>query len=283
MNGIDTRNTASGEDRVKTNGQVFTPDSIVNEMLDNTDKELALSLAGTEDVSNISDDDYISYIVLEPTAGNGNFLVRELERKLLRVENILSSCNETSKVWEIALLKAVSSIHAIELSADNVMTTKLRMLEVITTGSTPIFELEYKEPQSFKTKGFNLSDDMLKSIKYIIDRNIQCGDSLKCEKYLINKSESITDEWTLALDRSKFFDSLFKADYSSPYSLALTQYDFDLETGKVALRERTYKNMHSTTEVYQNTTNYVDYNKVYTLVPVNIYTETDDEVEDFDF
>ena len=283
MNGIDTRNVASGEDRVKTNGQVFTPDSIVNEMLDNTDKELAINLTGTDNVDNINDNDYISYIVLEPTAGNGNFIIRELERKLLRVENIFNKSGENNRNWEIALLKAVSSIHAIELSADNVMTTKLRMLEVITTGTTPVFELEYKEVQPFRTKGFSLTTDMLKSIKYILDRNIQCGDSLKCEKYLINKSYSISDEWTLTLDKSKLFDSLFIADYISAYELVLTQYDFDETTGKVALRERAYENMHSSEEIYKNTTDYIEYNKIYTLSTVSVYVTEDDICDDFDF
>lgn len=283
MDGIDTRNTALGDDRVKSNGQVFTPDSIVNEMLDLTDRELAISLTGTTDINNVSDNDYIEYIALEPTAGSGNFVVRELERKLLRVENIANLNSTSHKAFEIALLKAIASIHAIEISADNVVVTKLRMMEVITTGSTSIFELDDKEQRPFKTKGFKLSNDMVNSIKYILDRNIQCGDSLKCEKYLINKSESILDEWSLALDKSKLFDSMFVAEYESPYKLVLTQYDFDESRGKVALRERAYNNMTSTDESYQNTTNYVNYNEIYKLPLAEVYTALGDETDDFDF
>lgn len=272
MNGINTRETADGEDRVKTNGQVFTPDSIVNEMLDETDKKLAEHF-GVNTGEEISDGDYISYIVLEPTCGDGNFIIRELERKLLRVQNY------TGQEQEIALLKAVSSIHGIELTAENVIATKLRMMQLIETGSTRIFELEYKQPQPFKTTRFNLSEDMKKCIHYILDRNIQCGDSLKSMRYSIKKSSYINDIWNMQLEVFNRANGLFTTDTDHYSELALTQYDF--EDKQVAIRERTYKNMHSDNEVYQNTTGYIPYNLLYTLPSLEVFTSEDEEITDF--
>jgi len=276
MNGINTSQTADGENRIKTNGQVFTPDSIVNEMLDSTDRKLAEYICGLTnvDISQVSDDDYISYIVLEPTCGDGNFIVRELERKLLRVQNYAGI------EQNIALLKAISSIHGIELTAENVIATKLRMMEVIEKGSTKVFELDYKNTQPFKTTGFNLSDDMRKCIHYILDRNIQCGDVLKSTKYLIKKSSYINDIWGLDVKIFNRANSLFSTDTENYSDLVLTQYDF--EDGKAAIRERSYKNMHSNNEMYINESLYIPYNKMYTLPETNVYTPEDtEEITDF--
>ena len=271
MANIEGKSISTTEDRVKTNGEVFTPDSIVNEMLDETDKKLAKYL-GVESVNNISDDDYISYIVLEPTCGSGNFLIRELDRKLKRVQNY------TGTEQEIALLKAVSSIHGIDITSENVVLAKLRMLEVIETGSTDIFELEYKTKQGFSTTGFKLSNDLRKCIQYILDRNIQCGNSLTNERILIWKSNYVKSIWRLNKDRIN--DGIIRNSESTT-ELRLTQYDFENE--QVALRERAYSNLTEPEEKYVNTSNYVEYNKLYTLTEVEVYHVKNSGNEEFDF
>lgn len=277
LDGIQTSN-ALDENRIKTNGQVFTPDSIVNDMLNETDRKLAEHF-GVNSVRDISDEDYISYISLETTCGNGNFLIRELDRKLERV------LNYNGIEQEIALLKAVSSIHGIELTAENVVSAKLRMMEVIENGKTPIFELEYKEPKGFKTEGFKLSADMRKSIQYILDRNILCGNSLTCKHHLTWKSDYIDAIWGMDKAKLGIADSLFRTEINdtTDKELVLTQYDFT-EDGKVAIRERTYRNMHESFEQYKNTSSYVPYNKIYMLNENKVYMENiiDDE-EELDF
>ncbi len=243
--------------------EVFTPDSIVREMLDETDNMLRINGIHT-------DEDYLQYIVLEPTCGTGNFLVRELERKLRIV------LKYTGKDREIALLKAVSSIHGIELTASNVVVTKLRLLDLIKTGTTDIFELEYLNKENIKLEPIQLTPNIEKSIQYILDRNIICGNSLTCKKLLINTECSSEQIWKLKYNNIN--ESMFSTS-DIEIELVLTQYDF--ENGKVAIRERTYENMHSNNEIYRNTSEYVDYDKIYTLNNNEIYSK--DDSCDFDF
>ena len=273
MASIAGKSESTTENRVKTNGEVFTPDSIVNEMLDETDRKLAEHL-GVKCVDDISDEDYISYIALEPTCGSGNFLIRELDRKLKRVAHY------SGVEQEIALLKAVSSIHGVDITSENVVLAKLRMMEVIETGSTDIFELEYKTKQGFSTQGFKLSENLKKCIQYILDRNIQCGNSLKNEKILTIKSNYVHSIW--GLQHNRINDGIIRNSEETE-ELRLTQYDF--ENGKVALRERLYSNLTEEIERYHNTTEYVGYDKIYTLPEVNLYfiENNNNEDEDWDF
>ena len=243
--------------------EVFTPDSIVREMLDETDNLLKINGIQT-------DEDYLQYIILEPTCGTGNFLVRELERKL-RIVNKYTGIEK-----EIALLRAVSSIHGIELTASNVVVTKLRLLELIKTGKTSIFELEYLNKEEINIEPIQLTQDIEKSVQYILNRNIICGNSLTCKKLLINTK--FNDDTIWRLDYHRVNDAMFSTS-DIELDLMLTQYDFD--GTKVAIRERSYANMHSTNEIYVNTSDYVDYNKIYLLDNTEIY-KTDDDCE-FDF
>lgn len=272
LDGIST-SLASDENRIKTNGQVFTPDSIVSDMIDDTDRKLAESF-GVNSADEISDEDYINYVVFEPTAGNGNFLIRELDRKLERVAKY------SGIEQEIKLLEAVASIYSVELTAENVVSAKLRMMEVIETGSTPVFELEYKEISGFRTKGFKLNTDLKKCVQYILDRNIQCGDVLKSVHLLTWKHEQVDTIWDLDKNKLNFSDALFRTDESDE-ELKLTQYDFT--DGKVAIRERAYSNMHEQVERYSKVMGYVDYNKIYTLPSRLIYIEAVEDNEELDF
>lgn len=250
------------------NNEVFTPDSIVNEMLNETDGLLKINGV-------TSDSEYIDYIVLEPTCGSGNFLIRELERKLKCVSKY------TGIEKEIALLRAVSSIHGIELTAANVTLAKLRMLELIEKGTTDVFELEYLNKEIINIEPFELSDNMRKSIQYILDRNIQCGNSLTFKKILMNKSSYFKDMW--GIQKEKVNASIVSTS-ATECELMLTQYDFD--SYNVAIRERSYENMHTEKEIYTNQSEYVKYDLVYTLNKNVIYlsdVETDDEDSEFDF
>ena len=271
MINLEGRSTSVTADRVKTNGEVFTPDRIVNKMLDETDRKLA-KYFNVGCINNVSDDDYISYIILEPTCGNGNFLIRELDRKLKRVANY------SGDEQEIALLKAISSIHCIDITAENVVIAKLRMMEVIETGSTDLLEYDDTEKQSFSTNGFKLSLELKLCIQYILDRNIQCGNTLESNKILIHKSKYIKSIWEL--NKNKINDGIIRNSEieTNKLDLVLTQYDFD--SGKIAIRERTYKNMHEACEEYRNTSQYVNYNKLYTL-DTSVIFEDDIENESY--
>jgi hypothetical protein len=266
------KSTTTTDNRVKTTGEVFTPDSIVNEMLDESDK---LITRHTPQTSAVTSDyiDYIDRIILEPTCGNGNFLIRILERKLQRLLSIQNELDQTLK--EINLLRCLSSIHGIDITAENVVTSKLRMLELIETGKTDIFELGYKTPKPFNIgTGFGLSSNMRKSIQSILDRNIQCGNLLTNEKLLIWKSNYITDIWSI--DKSKLLigDSLIRTDttQSNIGELEITQYNFDLETKTVQLRTKLLSDMKNHREVYTPATKSVPYSHLYELESPPVYT-----------
>jgi type I restriction-modification system DNA methylase subunit len=81
------------DERVKETGEVFTPDTLVQSMLDGLDV----------DWSNPPQDK----IFLDPTCGSGNFLVVLAERGIL-----------------------VNNIYGVDLMPDNIETTKRRLREI---------------------------------------------------------------------------------------------------------------------------------------------------------
>lgn len=278
MASLEGKTNSSTENRVKTTGEVFTPDSIVRDMLDETDRKLK-EYYNVDSVDSITDEDYIDYIVMEPTCGSGNFLVRILERKLKRVQKHMH------ENWEPLLLGAVASIHGIDITAENVVLSKLRMLELIKTGTTDIFEIEYKEKEPFSiNNGFKLSKELEDAIKYILDRNIQCGNTLTCEKLLMWKSAYIRDNWEITKDQISLSDSLVRTSDLIGTELSLTQYDI-LDDGRVATRERSYIEMiENTSETYRNTTDYIHYSDLKSS-DLLIYEEAVEEqdADDLDF
>lgn len=88
--------------RVRVYGEVFTPRHMVDQMLDLVSDDL-------EDGA-----DFVDRTFLEPAAGDGNFLVAILHRKLRAIERRLSP-----DVWADESLFALASIYGIELLEDN--------------------------------------------------------------------------------------------------------------------------------------------------------------------
>lgn len=166
--------------RVQEHGEVFTPDSIVNDMLDLTDKEIKgvdtegnmLELTTPESIK-----EYIDKTYLEPSCGNGNFLIRILDRKLCEVQKLPL---DEQKLW---LVHAVSSIYGIDIQGDNIEESKSRILELIKTGDTAVLELPSKEKQPWHFKAFELTPELEKVIKFILDNNIQQGNALTGNKW----------------------------------------------------------------------------------------------------
>jgi len=88
--------------RVKVYGEVFTPRHMVNQMLDLVGQDLETG------------PDFVDKTFLEPAAGDGNFLVAILHRKLRAIERRLPR-----EDWPDASLFALASIYGIELLEDN--------------------------------------------------------------------------------------------------------------------------------------------------------------------
>jgi len=88
--------------RVKTYGEVFTPRHMVNQMLDLVRTDLE---TGPQ---------FVDKTFFEPAAGDGNFLVAILQRKLRAIKR-----RYQPEFWPTESLFALASIYGVELLADN--------------------------------------------------------------------------------------------------------------------------------------------------------------------
>lgn len=89
--------------RVRNFGEVFTPGWLVSDMVDLVEPDI--SKPGTR--------------VLEPSCGDGNFLVEVLKRKL-------ANC-----CYDFERLRAIGSLYAVELLPDNVVKCRDRLMEML--------------------------------------------------------------------------------------------------------------------------------------------------------
>lgn len=136
------------KERVQQHGEVFTPQWMVQKMLD---------IEGIKEAC-----ENIETTFLEPSAGDGNFLVAILERKL---ESVTNQFNKGD--WKTQSLFALSSIYGIEFLPDNLEIARSRMI---------IYYLNWYE-EVFKEK-LSSKSGIYKSAIYIIRRNIVRGNTL---------------------------------------------------------------------------------------------------------
>ena len=199
--------------RVKTHGEVFTPSWMVEKMVDLVDEE-------TKDI-------YKTF--LEPAAGNGNFLLEILSRKLNAVVQ-----QYPRKQWLSRSLFALASIYGIEILKDNLYEAREAMMNKFIT-----FHLEMGTQVGYKS-------DWYKAARYIIHQNIIWGDTLK--KQRPDGGEMIFNEWqpvsnsTSKVNRFPFtFSSLFDTDkqdgdFTPPGYTLLTL--FDIEDDPMAKQDK---------------------------------------------
>ncbi len=152
-------------ERVRDLGEVFTPAATVQAMLDLL----------PDDVWN----PHPSATFLEPAAGDGNFLVAILERKLARIARSYEVGRLPAGDGQDAIvfhaLEAVASIYAVDISPDNII------------GGTPGHELGARQRLVDMFCGWH--DDIfgsrldrrsvvVRSVAWIIDRNVLVGNML---------------------------------------------------------------------------------------------------------
>jgi len=142
---INEKQTKS-KSRVRDHGEVFTAEREVNAMLDLVKNET----------------ERIDSRFLEPACGNGNFLIKILERKLNVVDN---AYKRSQWDWEIHAMVAVSSLYGVELLQDNVEECRNRLFDY--------FKQRYKT--LYKSK---ISNVYLENIRFLLSKNIVCGDAL---------------------------------------------------------------------------------------------------------
>ena len=117
---------------------------------------------------------------LEPACGTGNFLIEILERKLRVVE---TRYGKNQLEYERYSVLAVSSIYGIDILEDNVQQCRHRLFG--------IFEWNYT--RLFKSKAKNKCRE---AIRFILDRNIICGDALSLKTVGENPEPIIFPEWS---------------------------------------------------------------------------------------
>ena len=99
--------------RVRAHGEVFTPRSMVKQMLDLVKPELETG------------PNFVDKTFFEPAAGDGNFLVAILQRKLHAIEKRYQPA-----VWQIESLFALASIYGVELLEDNHQAAQATLLDI---------------------------------------------------------------------------------------------------------------------------------------------------------
>jgi hypothetical protein len=157
--------------RVADHGEVLTGKREVNAMLDLVKQET----------------ERIESRFLEPACGTGNFLTEILERKLRVVEG---RYRKSQLEYERYAILAVSSIYGIDILEDNVQQCRYRLFS--------IFEWNYT--RLFKNRSKN---ECREAVRFILDRNIICGNALTL-KTVADKPEFIMfSEWTFPFHDSR--------------------------------------------------------------------------------
>ncbi len=143
---INLSGQIKSKERVSAHGEVFTSDREVEAMLDLVKLET----------------ERIESRFLEPACGNGNFLVKILERKLAVVRKYYA---KNRSDYELNALIAVSSIYGVEIQLDNVHECLERLFCIFKTEYTSLFKN-------------STTEEYLLSIRYILAKNILWGDAL---------------------------------------------------------------------------------------------------------
>jgi hypothetical protein len=135
--------------RVKTYGEVLTPRHMVDRMLHLVSDDLE------------NGPGFVDKTFLEPAAGDGNFLVAILQRKLRAIEK-----NYAYEEWPETSLFALASIYGIELLEDNYEDAKAAMLATFVR-----FHEEREVPCGPST-------NLQRAAAFLIDTNIIRGNTL---------------------------------------------------------------------------------------------------------
>ena len=192
--------------RVADHGEVFTPASMVEAMLD-------LVKAETERIDSR---------FLEPACGSGNFLVQVLRRKLAAVELKFAKSDFEKRHYALFGLMCT---YGIELLPDNIAECRDNMLEIVS---------DYLKLDD--------SDDLYRAATYVLSQNLVHGDALTM---LTNDGQPITfAEWGY-LGKGKFQRRDFRLDtltQSAAFAMEGTLFA-DLGKHEIFTPSRTYPPM----------------------------------------
>lgn len=143
--GYDVENGIRSWDRVVDLAEVFTPSWLVEEMLNSIPEKVIVPEART----------------LEPSCGNGNFLVEIVARKLQSIK----ISNESNEMC-FQIFKCLASTYGVDISESNVIEARSRLSDLVF---------------GFLSKYKNISTDIKfnSAINYVLKNNILHADFLK--------------------------------------------------------------------------------------------------------
>ena len=133
------------KERVAEHGEVFTAEREVNAMCDLVAQEC----------------DRIDSRFLEPACGDGNFLAEIVRRKLATVKRLYKGAYD----YERYSVLAMTSIYGVDIMQDNVNECRERLFKIWNEDYTKVCKKE-------------CSDDARDAVKYILEKNILCGNAL---------------------------------------------------------------------------------------------------------
>ncbi|MDU2239743.1 MAG: hypothetical protein E7E23_04135 [Paenibacillus sp.] len=185
--------------RVIDHGEVFTSAREVNAMLDLVKQET----------------ERIDSRFLEPACGDGNFLAEILNRKLGVVRD---RYRRSPADYEKYAIVAITSIYGVDILQDNVVDCRKRLFE--------IFNKEY-----IANCKKEASEECREAVKFIIKRNILCGDALTLKAP--SDEPIIFSEWSLVtgamIKRRDFRLDQLLADDSDLVSIITNNMVYDEE------------------------------------------------------
>ncbi len=154
---------------VEEHAEVFTAERQVKDMCDMVSQEC----------------ERVDSRFLEPACGNGNFLAEILTRKLKTVKRLYKN---NAYDYERYSMLAVSSIYGVDIMQDNVEECRLRLFNLWNEEYTAICKGEANE-------------ETRSAVRYIIDKNILCGNALTLMCVDSNQEDTKTPiifpEWSL--------------------------------------------------------------------------------------
>jgi hypothetical protein len=167
------RNSIKSKQRVADHGEVFTPEWMVEAMLDLVKDET----------------DRIDSRFLEPACGSGNFLVKILQRKLAAVELKYSKSEFEKRHYA---LFALMCMYGIELLPDNIVECRANLLEILA---------DYLKIEE--------SDNLYCAASYVLSQNLIHGNALTMRTY--DDQPIVFPEWGY-LGKGKFQRRDFRLD-----------------------------------------------------------------------
>lgn len=205
------------KERVAERGEVFTAEREVKAMCD-------LVAAQCDNVDST---------FLEPACGDGNFLAEILDRKLARVKK---EARGDATQWEWLSVRAVASLYGVDIMQDNADECRQRLFD------------NWNKAYKTACKKY-CNDETRESIKYVLSKNIVCGNALTM--MCVDENQQDTEEYITFAE--------FKT-CGRMYMLKRRDYRFDvlLKANEKPNNQRQFSLEANTDDIY----NYLEINSV---------------------